>query len=428
METYKIIVGYIMTFVMLLTAFVLWWWAFALPSAFRYLEQRPVPRIASAVVLVFWGISVFILGCVSFLGLPGWIQGDTLLIVGLGGIVLMLTRAARSERWSRAATRFRADRSGVIALFVVCLYLFIGALETFRVPTGDGDTKSLLDFAVGGIRGVVGTPQPYDSKKSLLDFVNEGIPDERSYSAPFSNQILTDTKPQPDPLNSRTHLLGTNQLGQDVFSQTLKACRTALIIGGLTSAIYIPLGALFGIFAGYFRRWVDDLIQYLYSTLASIPEILLLVSILFVLGPGLGSISIALGVTGWVGLCRLIRGETMRQSERQYVAAARALGQSHWNIITRHLLPNVMHLVLINFVLGFSGIVLSEAILSYLGVGCPVGTASWGVMIDSGRSELRRDPVVWWNLTAATTALFGLVLSLNLFGDALRRAFDPKRG
>src|SRR6185503_4184787 len=154
-------------------------------------------------------------------------------------------------------------------------------------------------------------------------------------------------------------------------------------------------------------------------TLASIPEILLLISIMFVLGQGLGSISIALGVTGWVGLCRLIRGETMRQSERAYVTAARALGQSHWAIITRHLLPNVMHLVLINFVLGFSGIVLSEAILSYLGVGCPVGTASWGQMIDSGRSELSRDPVVWWNLTAASVALFGLVLALNLLGDAL---------
>ena len=333
-----------------------------------------------------------------------WLTQDILLILGLGGIATMLTRAARSERWSRAATRFRTDRTGVIALCVVCIYLFIGALETCRVPVGGGATKSLLDFVIGG------------------------IPDERSYSAPFSNQILTDTKPQPDPLNSRYHILGTNQLGQDVFVQTLKACRTALIIGVLTSAIYIPLGALFGIFAGYFRRWVDDIIQYLYSTLASIPEILLLVSILFVLGPGLGSISIALGVTGWVGLCRLVRGETMRQSERSYITAARALGQSHWNIITRHLLPNVMHLVLINFVLGFSGIVLSEAILSYLGVGCPVGTASWGVMIDSGRSELSRDPVVWWNLTAATTALFGLVLSLNLLGDSLRKAFDPKRG
>jgi peptide/nickel transport system permease protein len=332
-----------------------------------------------------------------------WATQDVLLVTGLGVITWLLVHAARSDRWRRAWLRFKSDRTGIGALIVVCIYLFIGALETFRIPNGEGGTRSLLDVAVGG------------------------IPSERSYSAPFSNRLLTDTNPQPDPLNSSAHVLGTDALGKDVFVQTLKACRTALIIGGFTSVIYIPLGALAGLFAGYFRKRVDDVIQYIYSTFASIPEILLLISIMFVLGPGLGSMSIALGVTGWVGLCRLIRGETMRQSERAYVAAARALGQSHWAIITRHLLPNVMHLVLINFVLGFSGIVLSEAILSYLGVGVPVGTASWGTMIDSGRSELSRDPAVWWNLTAASVALFGLVLALNLLGDALRRAFDPKR-
>lgn len=333
-----------------------------------------------------------------------WLTQDFLLVAGLGGIVWMLVRAAHGARWQRAYARFNNDRTGRIALVVVCMYLFIGALETFRVPIGGGDSRSLLDFVVAG------------------------IPDERSYSAPFANQVLTDTKPQPDPLNSNRHVLGTEALGKDVLVQTLKGCRTALIIGGFTSAIYIPFGALAGIFAGYFRRRTDDVITYVYSTLASVPEILLLISILFVLGPGLGSIAIALGITRWVDLCRLVRGETMRQSERSYVAAARAIGQSHWKIITRHLLPNVMHLVLINLVLGFSGIVLTEAVLSYLGVGVAVGTPSWGMMIDSGRSDLGRDPVVWWNLTAAAAALFGLVLPLNLLGDSLRRAFDPKRG
>jgi peptide/nickel transport system permease protein len=114
--------------------------------------------------------------------------------------------------------------------------------------------------------------------------------------------------------------------------------------------------------------------------------------------------------------------------ERPYVQAAQALGQSDGQILIRHLLPNVMHLVVIKFVLGFSGLVLAEAILSYLGVGSPVGTASWGAMIDASRSELSREPVVWWNLTSAASALFLLVLSLNVLGDSLRRAFDPRRG
>ncbi len=332
--------------------------------------------------------------------LDHWLTQDFLVIGGFALVFVLLRAGARNERWQRAWTRLKRDRTGLIAFVVVLLYLFIGALETLRIPHASGT-------------------------RSLIDVFTADVAVEKSYSAPLAEELLASVR--HEKLRGR-HLLGTDVLGKDVFVQTLKACRTALVIGGLTSAIYVPLGALLGVLAGYFRRWVDDVIQYVYSTLASIPEILLLVAILMVLGKGLGTMSIALGVTGWVGLCRLIRGETMRQSERPYVAAARAIGQSHRNIVMRHLLPNVMHLVLISAVLGFSNIVLAEAILSYLGVGAPVGTSSWGTMIDAGRTELGRDPLVWWNISAATVALFGLVLSLNLLGDSLRRAFDPKRG
>jgi peptide/nickel transport system permease protein len=330
-----------------------------------------------------------------------WFQ-NVLVLGGFGLVAALIVAGSRNERWQRAFKRLRHDRLGVVAGCVIALYLFIGALDMIQLPIGPGDSGT-----------------------SILGWLTRNVPGEKSYSAPLAKTTLSVAN--PEPLEGR-HLFGTDALGKDTLVQTLRACRTALIIGGLTSAIYIPIGALLGIMAGYFRRWVDDIIQYVYSVIASIPEILLLVSILLVLGKSLANMSIALGVTGWVGLCRLIRGETMRQSERPYVAAARALGQSHWKIITHHLLPNVMHLVLINFVLGFSGLVLAEAILSYLGVGAPVGTASWGAMIDSARNELSREPQVWWNISAATAALFFLVLSLNLFGDALRRAFDPKRG
>jgi peptide/nickel transport system permease protein len=256
----------------------------------------------------------------------------------------------------------------------------------------------------------------------LLEVCCGGIPRERGYSAPLA---ATTYSGKPESLKGR-HLLGTDLLGKDVLVQTMKGCRTALIIGGLTSLIYIPIGTLLGIAAGYYKRRVDDVIQYLYSTIASIPNILLLIAILLILGRGLGWMALALSVTAWVGLCRLVRGETLRQASRPYVDAARALGQSHWRIVVSHILPNVMHLVVINFVLGLSGLILAESILSYLGVGAPVGVASWGIMIDSARMELSREPIVWWNLTAASAALFILVLSLNLLGDSLRRAFDPK--
>lgn len=330
-----------------------------------------------------------------------WLTQDLLVLAAFGAVFFLLRAGARNERWQRAWVRLKRDRTGLIALGGIGFYLALGALEMLQIPSRGGGSRSVLDA------------------------MTARIPAEKSYSAPLADKLLF--SPRHEPLVGR-HLLGTDVLGKDVLVQTVKACRTALIIGGLTSVIYIPLGAILGILAGYFRRWVDDTIQYVYSTLASIPEILLLVAILLVLGKGLGTMSIALGITGWVGLCRLIRGETMRQSERSYVAAARALGQTQWRIITHHLLPNVMHLVLISFILGFSNIVLAEAILSYLGVGAPVGTASWGAMIDAGRTELSRDPLVWWNISAATAALFGLVLSLNLLGDSLRRAFDPKRG
>jgi peptide/nickel transport system permease protein len=328
-----------------------------------------------------------------------WIE-NLLVIAGFALVGWILMSGARNERWRRAWLRLRRDRIGIIAGCVIILYLLIGGLEMIRVPSGQGGSSSILGLLLSR------------------------IPGENGYSAPLANTTFSLADPQP---LSGWHLFGTDALGKDVFAQTLRACRTALVIGGITSLVYIPLGTLLGIAAGYFRRWVDDLIQYVYTVIYSIPEILLLISVLIVLGKGLGNMALALGMTYWVSLCRLIRGETMRQAERPYVAAARALGQSHSKIITRHLLPNVMHLVLIKLVLGFSQLVLAEALLSYLGVGSPIGTPSWGNMIDGARGELSREPIVWWNLTAATGALFLLVLSLNLFGDALRRAFDPKR-
>jgi peptide/nickel transport system permease protein len=326
-----------------------------------------------------------------------WFQ-DFLVVAGFAAVVIFIRSNLRNEVWQRAFARLRRDRVGIIAGVVICLYLFTGALEALQLPDGKGGAESILHK------------------------LTSGIPTEESYSAPFAKTLLT----KPHPLKG-THLLGTDALGKDVFVQTLRACRTALIIGGLTSALYIPIGTMLGLAAGYFRRRTDDVITYLYSVVASVPTILLLVAIIGALGKSFLTMTAALAFTFWVGLCRLVRGETLRQAESQYVAAARALGQRHGAILSRHLLPNVLHLVLITFVLGFSSLVLYEVILSYLGVGLPVGTPSWGAMIDGARGELTREPVIWWNLAAASGALFGLVLSLNLLGDSLRRAFDPKR-
>jgi len=203
----------------------------------------------------------------------------------------------------------------------------------------------------------------------------------------------------------------------------LKGARVALLLGGLTSLIVIPLALLFGMSAGYFGGRIDDAVFFAISTLSSIPTLLLLIALIVALGRGPVQVCFAMGVTSWVGFSRVIRGETLKLRELDYVAAARALGASDARILLRHVLPNVMHLVVITFVLLFSGMVLTEAILAFLGIGLD---GSWGQMIDQARDELARDPIIVWNLAAASAALFGLILSVNLVGDAIRDILDPR--
>jgi peptide/nickel transport system permease protein len=246
---------------------------------------------------------------------------------------------------------------------------------------------------------------------------------ERTYSAPLAH--WTTGEPHPHRVE-HLHLMGTDANGNDVLYMALKGCRTALIIAGLTSLLATPVALLFGLLAGYFGKRVDDAVQYVYTTLDSIPSILLLIALLMVLGRGVTQICIALGVTSWVQLCRLVRGETLKHREREYVRAARALGVGPLSIMFRHILPNLLPIVLINVTLSLSYLILTEVVLAYLGLGVQPGTGSWGSMIDSARLELAREPILWWNLTAAFAAVLFFVLALNVFGDALRDALDPR--
>ena len=240
------------------------------------------------------------------------------------------------------------------------------------------------------------------------------------------------------------HVLGTDRTGNDVLWLSLKSVRTALVIGLLTTFAMLPPAIVFGITAGYFKGKVDDVVQYVYTTLTSIPGVLLVAACVLMMqvyidnNPELFDtvaaradlrlflLCLILGLTGWAGLCRLLRAETLKLRELEYVQAARAFGVSHWRIMRRHLLPNVMHIVLITMVLQFSGLVLYEAVLSYLGIGVDPSTPSYGTMIDAARTEMSRDPMIWWNLLAAFVFLLTLVLSANIFADAVQDAFDPR--
>ncbi len=222
---------------------------------------------------------------------------------------------------------------------------------------------------------------------------------------------------------SAAHWLGTDFAGRDNLAQLIQGVRIAFEIAILTSAILIPLGFLMGAFAGYFGRWVDTAIVWLYSVVDSVPSILSIISISYVVGRGMKGIVIGMGLVAWVSLCRLIRGEYLKHKQRAYVTAARALGAGHLTAMFRHIAPNVLHIVIITFTLTFPRFILTEVILSYLGVGI-TGEPSWGVMINDAKQRLWLG--VWWELGGATAAMFFLVLALNIVGDALRDALDPK--
>lgn len=245
-------------------------------------------------------------------------------------------------------------------------------------------------------------------------------------------------------LSQYYHVFGTDKVGEDVLYQALKSIRTGLVIGSLTTLVMLPIAISLGLLSGFFRGWVDDLIQYIYTTLSSIPGVLLIAAAILMAQVYMSNhpdlfagverradmrllfLCLILGLTSWTGLCRLLRAETLKIREMDYVMAARAMGVNKLTILQRHVLPNIFHLVMITVVLDFSGLVLAEAVLSYVNIGVDPATYSWGNMINSARLEMAREPIVWWPLAAAFVFMLGLVLAANLFADTVRDAFDPR--
>jgi len=315
-------------------------------------------------------------------------------------------RLRRNRLWREAVRELLRRRP--LALAVVGLFLLLALMDSVAWEGGMEAARAGQD-AVSRFEA-----------RSLLDRMFPDDFREKSYSAPLADAEFYGGAALEHP---GSHLLGTDILGRDVLHMTLKGARVALLVGGFTSLIVIPLALLTGVTAGYFGRRLDDAFFLVSSTLASMPTLLLLIALIMALGRGPVQVCVALGVTGWVGFARVARGESLKLRELDYVQAARALGVSEARIIWRHVLPNLMHLVIITFVLLFSGLVLTEATLSWLGIGID---GSWGQMIDQARDELSRDPIVWWNLASASVALFALVLCVNLVGDALRDVLDPR--
>jgi len=225
---------------------------------------------------------------------------------------------------------------------------------------------------------------------------------------------------------SRVHWLGTDVQGRDVWARLVYGARVSLAVGLVSQAIAVSLGITLGLLAGYYRGWIDEIVMRLADVTLAFPTLLLLIAMSAAFQPSMSVVFITIGVVGWAGIARLVRGQVLVVRDLEYVQAARALGARGERIMLLHVLPNVVGPVVIAATLGIAGAIMAEAALSFLGLGVQPPTASWGSMIADGRDldQLRNAP---WTSLAPGLAIGAAVLGFNLLGDALRDALDPRR-
>lgn len=304
--------------------------------------------------------------------------------------------------WSDAMRRLRKRKFAMFCFAIVMVYFILA--------------------------GVIYLNEAFEWNLKVLDW-NESV--GPSYQDPMEGQYTWTPEGADAEVTGRT-FLGTDFLGRSTWRKTLYGAKTSITVALCASFISLLIGVPLGAIAGYYRGKVDDVIVWFYTTLGTIPYILLVMAFAVVLRDktifgfeirGISAVYLAIGLISWVGICRLIRGEVIKRKESEYVLAARAMGCSSLRIIFVHLLPNVFHIIIINFSLRFVSFIHAEVILSFLGLG-EADKPSWGAMISDARTELARG--VWWEMAAATFAIFFISLALNIFGDALRDCLDPK--
>lgn len=383
--------------------------------------------------------------------MPVIIATDIVVFLISAFVVYFAFNIKREGAFNTIWTTIRESKFTTIAAIFLMVYLSIALMDSLR-------WRDAIDVSGGSTAAseTIYSPQAL----SILDRVFFDLKEnkEKTFSSPLSEKQFTkeliehadgsSKRDYPDLKYPGSHLLGTDKVGNDVLYLSLKGVRTGVVIGTGTTLIIIPFALFFGILAGYKGGLTDDIIQYIYTTLSSIPDILLITAFMlifgtagyqggliqdkhlimnyFILNDRLFWLILIMGITSWTGLCRIIRGETLKLREMYYVRAAKSFGLSTFKILYRHIAPNLMHLVIITFVLQFSGLVFAEAILSYIGIGVGPEMGSWGNMINTARLELSREPVVWWSLVGAFIFMFFLVLPANILSDALRDALDPK--
>lgn len=331
--------------------------------------------------------------------------------------------------WRMALSQLLRRRIAMVCFAILVIYAFLGA-ATYVPGLGPWlETQATVQHI-----DPKGTPLDFEKPRlSILDVSQRT--NERSGDLVYTAEQIAAWTPPP----RLALVLGTDIQGRSVLWRTLFAARLSMTIALGATILSVVIGTTLGAIAGYLGGLADVIITWLFTTVASIPRILLILALAYSLKgrddlrlwiipinlDGARMLIVAMGLTTWVGLCRVIRGEIMKQKSMDYESAARALGFGRARILVNHLLPNAFYLVIIQVSLIFPLFIHLEVILSYLGLGVDEGV-SWGQMINASLQEMIRTPPVWWQLVGASIAVFGISLSLNLFGDALRDALDPK--
>ncbi len=330
----------------------------------------------------------------------------------------------RSEGvWRAAWRRFKKDHLGMVSMFVVFVFLVMIALSAGKLlaahwqdeagvpnapPTFVGARPAQAD---GPIAGATGPNIDLSSVDPLAPKYTEWAEKAKTYKT-------------QEVVKSETLALGADRNGRSVMEKVIKGTEISVFVGVLSAVVATLIGTLLGALSGFFGGKVGDFLEWLYNVFTSIPDILLIFAFAAVLGRGIGTVVLILGLTGWTGLYRQVRAEFMKHRAREYVRAAEAIGASISARMFVHILPNVSHVILVRMSLMVVGFIKSEVILSYLGLGVPVDQVSWGTMLAEAQAELILG--YWWQLAAATAFMAVFVTAFSLMADAWRDALDPK--
>lgn len=355
--------------------------------------------------------------------------------------------------WALAWRRLRTDRAAMVALVIVAGYLITLLLSTTGLVAADWADEVGVNYAPPSFIGaqsasergaaptaaaveVLPPENPLDPLKDILRelrttasspaIINDyGIADPIAKEMAEVRAELAKTGTKAALVRKNTLPFGGDKWGHDIIKKTVKGAETSIVVGLVAAVLATFLGTIFGAISGYFGGVIDDLFNWFYSIFTSVPYLLLVLAVAAVLQQkGVLTIVLILGLTGWTGTYRLIRAEYLKHKNREYVWAADAVGASHLRRMFSHIFPNVSHVALVQVSILVVGFIKSEVILSFLGFGVPVGTVSWGSMLNEAQNELILGK--WWQLVAASVAMAVLVTAFSLFTDALRDALDPK--